>query len=194
MSGTFFDWFNMVLLTPLIFTAIIVRAVAALLILRGYSSAAAWNSWPAAAASGMGVVFISTAVTHFIQPQRSGLIAIVPDVVPFPELAVTFTGILEIALAIGLLTPRTRKFAAVASVLLLIALFPANIVAAAGVDHVAAPSTALMPRLILQLVFIAFAAAPLLGRKRRRWSVQAKGGEPLPEASKHWELFRLHIK
>lgn len=162
----------MFLLIPLFLIAIVVRVIAYLLAARGYGFATAWNSWSAAAAAGMAAVFCSTAVTHFVEPQRSGLIAIVPDVVPFPELAVTFTGVVEILLAFGLLVPRTRRLAALFSVVLLIVLFPANIVAATGVEHPAAPSTPLVPRTVLQLVFISCAAAPLITHWRWKRSVR----------------------
>lgn len=157
----------MILLLPLISTVLLVRIMAGMLNARGHRVAAAWATWPAALAAGMAVVFISTSITHFIEPQRSGLIAIVPQIVPFPELAVTVTGILECVLAIGLLLPRTRRLAALFSVLLLLALFPANVVATTGADHPAAPSTALVPRILLQLLFICCAAAPLMTRRTR---------------------------
>lgn len=151
----------MVLLIPLLLTTLAVRAGAGWLASRGRRVARHWATWPAAMASGMGVVFVCTAVTHFIEPQRSGLIAIVPGFVPFPAAAVTLTGIAEIVLAIALLTPRTRRWAGIVSVLLLLALFPANVVAAAGVDHPAAPSTPLPLRTALQLVFIGFSIAAI---------------------------------
>lgn len=156
----------MILLLPLFLTTIVVRLVTWWLSSRGFRAAAAQNNWPTAAGWGMAVVFISTGVTHFIEPQRSGLIAIVPDFVPTPALAVTLTGIIEFVLAIGLIFPRTRRWSALVAILLLLALFPANIVAAAGVDHPAAPSTALVPRAILQLIFMAFAVVAALPGRR----------------------------
>lgn len=112
----------------------------------------------------MGVVFLCTGITHFSQPARSGLEAIVPSILPRPDLIITASGLAELLLAVGLVVPRTRRPAALASVLMLLALLPANVVAAAGVDHPAAPSTPLIPRLLLQAVFLAFAAAPLVTR------------------------------
>ena len=51
---------------------------------------------------------------------------------PLPNelLIIYLTGVLEIAGAIGLLIPRTRKLAGICLVLLLVALFPANVYAA----------------------------------------------------------------
>lgn len=156
----------MILLLPLLLTTACVRLLARVLVPRGVDRAAHWDSWPAAAAAGMAMVYLNTAATHFIEPQRSGLIAIVPGFLPRPELLVTLTGIIELVLAVALLIPRTRRPAAWASVLLLLALFPANVVAAAGVDHPAAPSTPLLPRALLQLVLIGFSAAAALPRRR----------------------------
>ena len=48
-----------------------------------------------------------------------------------------------------------------ASIAMLIALFPANVVAAGGVDHPAAPSTPLLPRAALQVVLLLASAAAL---------------------------------
>lgn len=149
----------MTLLFPLLLTTLVVRFGAGWLASRGRGAARHWASWPAAMASGMAAVFVSTAVTHFIEPQRSGLVAVVPDIIAWPELAVTLTGLAEIALAIGLVIPGIRRWAGIASILLLLALFPANIVAADGVEHPAAPSTPLLLRTALQLVFIGFSAA-----------------------------------
>lgn len=154
----------MILLLPLMLTSLTVRAVGKRLSARGYKFAAAWDDWPAALAAGMSVVFICTAVTHFVEPQRSGLIATVPGFISEPGLAVTATGVIEFVLAAGLLVPRTRRLSALVAIVLLIALFPANVVAASGVEHAAAPSTALLPRTILQLIFIVCVATPLFSR------------------------------
>ena len=154
----------MILLLPLILSTLSIRFVAERLSRRGVERASAWASWPAAAAAGMGVVFLCTGPAHFLEPARSGLVAIVPSVMPRPDLIITASGLIELTLAVGLIVPRTRRPAAVASILLLLVLLPANVVAAAGVDHPAAPSTPLIPRLLLQSVFLAFAAAPLVTR------------------------------
>lgn len=70
-------------------------------------------------------------------------------------LMVTFTGICEILGAIGLLVPRTRKIAAIALIVFLIAVLPANIHAAqAGATLRGQPPTPLVPRILLQLLFI----------------------------------------
>ncbi len=156
----------MILLLPLFLSTAVIRFGASLLARRGIHRASAWASWPGAAAAGMAVVFLCTGATHFIEPQRSGLEAIVPAVVPRPDIAITLSGLAEFALAAGLVIPRVRRWTAVAAVMMLLVLLPANVVAASGVAHPAAPSTPLGPR-ILQIVFMAFAAAPLLPQRSR---------------------------
>lgn len=158
----------MILLVPLLTTALCVRMGAGWLAGRGHRTVEAWASWRAAAAAGMAVVFVCTGITHFVEPQRSGLEAIVPTVVPTPGLAVTFSGLIEFALAAGLIIPRTRRWAALTSMIFLIIVFPANVIAVEGVDHPAAPATPLIPRTILQLVFLGFSAAPLLARSSEK--------------------------
>jgi uncharacterized membrane protein len=69
---------------------------------------------------------------------------------------VTFTGVCEILGAIGLLVPQTRRLAAAALVVFLIAVLPANIHAArAEVTIGGAAATPLLPRIAIQAIFIA---------------------------------------
>lgn len=156
----------MILLVPLIVITVAVRALAEVFAKRGSLFMQKWAAWDAALAAGLSAVYLSTSVTHFVEPQRSGLIAIVPPFLPAPALAVTVTGIAEVLLIAGLLVPKTRAWAAFASIGLLIAMFPANIIAAGGVDDPAAPSTPLGPRLALQIVLIGCSALILVVRRR----------------------------
>ena|SRR5688500_11833022 len=113
------------------------------------------RDWPAAMRVGLAVMFFFTAAAHF-NSMRPEMIAMVPPFVPNPGFMVTFTGICEIAGAIGLLIPRTRRLAAIALILLLVSVLPANIYAAqAGVEFRGAPPTPLVPRIALQALFIA---------------------------------------
>src|SRR5690625_4279922 len=120
----------------------------------------------------MSAVYISTAVTHFIEPQRSGLVAIVPNFVPWPELAVTASGFAEFAIALALVLPRTRRWAALASIALLLVLFPANSGAASGVVNPTVPSTGLTPRALLQLAFLGFSALAFYRVRPRAFSIR----------------------
>lgn len=112
------------------------------------------RDWSVATRIGLASMFLFTATAHF-NSLRADLVAMVPPWVPAPEFMVTFTGICEILGAIGLLLPATRRVAAVALIVLLLAVLPANIHGAqAGVLLRGAPATPLIPRVALQLLFI----------------------------------------
>ncbi|WP_040839946.1 DoxX family protein [Nocardia brevicatena] len=118
----------------------------------------AWlDSWPHSLTVGLAAMFLLTSTAHFIEPRRSGLVAIVPFQQPSPSLAVTVTGVLEVAGAIGLLVPDTRRIAAACLAALLVAMFPANVYAARGRRHPNAPSTPLPLRTAMQLLWLAAA-------------------------------------
>lgn len=68
---------------------------------------------------------IGAGVMHFVRPQF--FIDIVPDYLPNAELLVVISGVFEILGGVGLLVPKTRRFAALGLVALFIAVFPANI-------------------------------------------------------------------
>ena len=72
---------------------------------------------------------------HFIAPDA--YVRIVPPFLPVPRLLVLMSGIAEILGGFGLLLPFTRRWAAWSLVLLLLAVFPANIYTA--VSHVPFP-------------------------------------------------------
>jgi len=99
-------------------------------------------------------MFLLTASAHWGKRRRD-LIAMVPAVFPRADLSVSFTGVLEILGAVGLLIPSTAPLAATCLAVLLIAIFPANIRAAH--EHLKigdTSATALPLRALLQLVFI----------------------------------------
>lgn len=135
---------------------LIVLVVAGLLArLIGQLGVAGLRNWAAATRVGLAVMFSFTAAAHF-NSMRPDMIAMVPPFVPNPEFMVTFTGICEILGAIGLLVPRTRRIAAVALIVFLLAVLPANIYAAqTGVTFRGAPPTPIVPRIALQALFIA---------------------------------------
>ena len=133
----------------------IVLVVAALLArAAGRLGVRALDDWPSAARVGLALMLTVTASAHF-NSMRPDLVAMVPPAVPNPELMVTFTGVCEILGAVGLLIPRTRRLAAIALIVFLIAVLPANIHAArAGLRLGGSPATPLVPRVLLQVVFI----------------------------------------
>ena len=120
----------------------------------------------------LAAMFLLTASAHW-GSRRADLVAMVPDALPNPELLVTISGLAEIAGAVGLLVPRLAPIAAGGLALLLIAVFPANIHAARESLSIGGePVTPLVPRAILQLVFIA--AVLVAGFRRQPRSTAGK--------------------
>ncbi len=71
------------------------------------------------------IVFIVAGALHFAIPRV--YTAIVPGYLPSPLLLVYISGVFEMLGGAGLLLPATRTLAAVGLILLLLAVFPANI-------------------------------------------------------------------
>ena len=113
-------------------------------------------------------------VMHFVRP--GGFVRIVPAWLPAPELLVYVSGAAEIALGLGLLVRRTRRWAAWGLIALLVAVFPANVNMA--VNHIGfgsgpTPAWVLWARLPLQAVLILWAY-----RYTRRARAPAAGPPP----------------
>jgi uncharacterized membrane protein len=105
------------------------------------------------------LMFLLTASAHW-GSKRADLVRMVPAWFPRPELAVTLTGVLEIAGAVGMLIPATALYAAVGLAMLLVAMFPANVHAAhAKLSLGGRPVTPLPQRSVLQVVFVAAVVA-----------------------------------
>lgn len=73
----------------------------------------------------MASLYLFAGVSHFRTPKF--FLKITPPWVPRPELINKLVGGMEILLGIGLLFPATRSLAAAGVILLLIAVFPANV-------------------------------------------------------------------
>lgn len=73
----------------------------------------------------MGPLYVVAGVLHFVVPEW--YVQIVPPIFPAALALVYLSGLAEIAVGIGLLIPRTRRYAAWATVALLVAVFPANV-------------------------------------------------------------------
>ncbi|QLL06919.1 DoxX family protein [Mycobacterium vicinigordonae] len=112
------------------------------------------DGWPEAVALGLAVMFVVTGVAHFVPPLRTDLIAIVPPRLPAPGLLVTGTGVLELLGAAGLLLPATRTIAAACLLLLMLAMFPANIYAARMPNPPKSMTTRLSVRSVEEAVFL----------------------------------------
>ncbi len=134
---------------------IVLVAATLLARLAGQIGVRPWRHWTGATRIGLAVRFCFTAAAHFYS-MRPDLIRMLPPAVPNPELMVTVTGLCEIAGAVGLLIPGTRRVAAVSLILLLLAMLPANIHAAqSGATLRGAAAMPLVPRIVIQLIFVA---------------------------------------
>ena len=72
-----------------------------------------------------GVGFILAGVMHFVAP--AAYQSIMPPILPAPRALVYISGVAEILGGIGMLLPSTRRAAAIWLILLLLAVFPANV-------------------------------------------------------------------
>jgi uncharacterized membrane protein len=115
------------------------------------------DTWGKAIAVGLAAMFVLTGVAHFVPPLRDNLIAIVPPQLPAPGLLVSITGVLEFLGAVGLLVPVTRVVAAVCLLLLMLAMFPANIYAARMPNPPKSMTTQLPLRTAEEIVYLAAA-------------------------------------
>jgi uncharacterized membrane protein len=86
----------------------------------------------AAAATGLGLLFLFTASGHFVQTREMTLM--LPPWVPAREALVYLSGVLEIAVAVGFFVPRWRPVAGWCAAAMLVAFFPVNVYAA--IQHV----------------------------------------------------------
>jgi uncharacterized membrane protein len=123
----------------------------------GWAGAGYVDSWTKSIAVGLAAMFVLTGIAHFAPPLRAALIAIVPPQLPAPGLLVTLTGVLELLGAAGLLVPTTRVAAAVCLLLLMLAMFPANIYAARMPNPPKSMTTRLPLRTAEEIVYLAAA-------------------------------------
>jgi uncharacterized membrane protein len=121
------------------------------------------DTWGKAIAVGLAAMFVLTGVAHFVPPLRDNLIAIVPPRLPAPGLLVSITGVLEFLGAVGLLVPVTRVAAAVCLLLLMLAMFPANIYAARMPNPPKSMTTRLPLRTAEEIVYLAAAVVVAIG-------------------------------
>ena len=73
----------------------------------------------------MGPAYVVAGLLHFVIPELYA--QIVPPILPAPLALVYLSGVAEIAVGVGVLIPRTRRYAAWATIALLVAIFPANV-------------------------------------------------------------------
>jgi uncharacterized membrane protein len=105
--------------------------------------------------AGVAAMFVLTGMAHFVG-LRADLMKMVPPVFGNPGLWVTLTGLAELAGALGILLPATRRLASAGLALLLLAMFPANVYAALQqIPFGGEPATPLLQRSLEQLVYLA---------------------------------------
>lgn len=115
-----------------------------------------------AARFGTAAIFTTTGILHFTHEKF--FTAIVPKSLPNPKALVQISGVAELAGAVGVLIPSTRRLAGKGLIALLIAVFPANVNMALNPDRFKQfPAWALWARLPLQ-----FAAIALVWRGSQR--------------------------
>lgn len=100
----------------------------------------------------MGTFYIVAGMMHFIVPKP--YVKIMPKSLPYPLALVYLSGIAEILCGIGFLFDATRVAAAWATILLLLAIFPANINMALNPAQFKISPWLLYSRLPLQFVLV----------------------------------------
>jgi len=101
----------------------------------------------------LALFFIAAGVNHFVNP--GPYLSMMPRSLPRPGLLVQISGIAEILGGVGILLPITRRMAAWGLIVLLVAVFPANLnVALNGWPNVNIPAWALWLRLPVQLLLL----------------------------------------
>jgi len=81
--------------------------------------------WRACMRAGLAAALLFAGIDHLVTPGR--YLSMMPDYLPLHFELVIFTGVCEIAGAIGLLWRRTRKLAGVMLAIYFVAVFPANL-------------------------------------------------------------------
>ena len=137
----------MIVLFVLLISLLLYRAIGAL-------GVAALASWTGATRYALATMLVFTASAHFTK-MKSDLLRMMPEWVPQPMALIYFTGVCEIAGAIGLLLPSLRQAAGIALIVFFIVVFPANVKAArSGVGMGGKRPTPLWLRASMQVLFI----------------------------------------
>jgi uncharacterized membrane protein len=99
--------------------------------------------------------YIFAGVSHFRNPRF--FVKMVPPAIPSPKMMVDLTGLGEIIIGLAFILPISRPFAALAAILLLVAVFPANVYMLTSDKFKRIPKWFLILRLPLQGVLIYWA-------------------------------------
>ena len=73
----------------------------------------------------LGILFINVGIAHFTDTEWFE--PIVPDLLGNPTFWVLITGVLEIALGIGIIVPQTRRYSSLVMVLFLVVVYAGNL-------------------------------------------------------------------
>ena len=112
------------------------------------------SSWRDAGRIALVIMFLFTGFSHF-SSLKHDFAAMIPAPLPNDLWVIYLTGVFEIAGAVGLLIPRTRRLAGICLVLLLVAMFPANVNAIInGIPLGGSAPTPLRVRAPMQLLYI----------------------------------------
>jgi len=103
----------------------------------------------------LAAIMVGAGVMHFLNP--GFFLKIVPPYLPFRSELVAVSGAIEILLGVLLIIPKLSRLAAWGVIVLLIAVFPANIYVFQHQEIVPASSLAHQVRLLLQGVLILWA-------------------------------------
>jgi uncharacterized membrane protein len=123
----------------------------------GFAGVAAFASWQSSARDALSLMLVFTGASHFTF-MKEDFVRMMPRAIPWPRGLVYFTGVCELAGAVGLLLPETRRIAAYSLIAFFFAVLPANIHAVrAGVTLRGKPATSLWLRIPMQILFIATA-------------------------------------
>lgn len=105
----------------------------------------------------LALLFVAMGVLHFVPSVAKGMSAIIPPALKARvsgKALVQLTGLCEIVGGIGLLVPATQAAAAIALVVFLIAVFPANEFAARHPERFGRAAVPFWPRYAAQLVLV----------------------------------------
>jgi uncharacterized membrane protein len=112
-------------------------------------------------------MFLFTGASHFTG-MKHDFAAMIPAPLPEDLWVIYLTGIFEIAGAVGLLIPRTRRLAGICLVLLLVAMFPANVNAALNeVPLRGEAATPLWIRTPMQLLYIGMVWSTSINKRHK---------------------------
>ena len=103
----------------------------------------------------MGFLYVVAGLNHFRDPKF--YVKMIQDFLPYPLEIVYLSGSIEIMLGIGVCIPATRSISAIGIILMLIAIFPANINMAIHAEEWKYSPFLLYLRLPLQLLLIYWA-------------------------------------